>query len=75
MPKKDGCEVLAEIKNDPHLKRIPVVILTSSKSEEDVFKSYDLNANCYIAKPTDLEKFTEVIKKVTDFWLEMVILP
>ncbi len=75
LPKKDGREVLAEIKADPGLRQIPVVILTTSKAEEDVLKTYDLHANCYITKPVDLEKFIEVISAIEDFWLSIVKLP
>lgn len=75
LPKKDGREVLAEIKSDDRLKRIPVVILTTSKAEEDIIKSYDLHANCYISKPIDLEQFMRVVKSIEDFWLTVVRLP
>jgi chemotaxis family two-component system response regulator Rcp1 len=75
LPKKDGREVLAEIKTDPDLKRIPVVILTTSKAEEDILKTYDLHANCYITKPVDLEQFMKVVKSIEEFWLTMVKLP
>ena len=75
LPKKDGREVLAEIKEDVDLRRIPVVILTISKAEEDIFKTYDLHANCYITKPVDLDRFMEVVKAVEDFWLAIVKLP
>jgi chemotaxis family two-component system response regulator Rcp1 len=75
LPKKSGREVLAEIKEDPALKRIPVVILTVSKAEEDVLKSYNLHANCYITKPVDLDQFLEVVKSIEDFWLTVVVLP
>ena len=75
MPKKDGREVLAEIKTEKDLRRIPVVILTISKAEEDIIKSYDLHANCYITKPVDLEQFIKVVKAVEDFWLTIVKLP
>jgi len=75
LPKKDGREVLAEIKADENLKRIPVVILTISKAEEDILKSYDLHANCFITKPLDLNKFLEVVKSIEDFWLTIVKLP
>ena len=75
LPKKDGREVLAEIKTDPDLKRIPVVILTSSKAEEDIFKSYNLYANCYVTKPVDLEQFVKVVKSIENFWLTIVTLP
>jgi len=75
LPKKDGREVLAEIKEDPNLRRIPVVILTVSKAEEDIIKTYDLHANCYITKPVDLEGFMEVVSAIKDFWLTIVKLP
>ncbi len=75
LPKKDGREVLAEIKNDPDLKRIPVVILTTSSAEKDVLKSYDLHANCYVTKPVDFDQFITVVKSVEDFWLTVVKLP
>ena len=75
LPKKSGREVLAEIKADPKLRRIPVVILTVSKAEEDVLKSYNLHANCYITKPVDLEQFLGVVKSIEDFWLTVVMLP
>ena len=75
LPKKDGRELLAEIKEDPDLRRIPVVILTSSKAEEDVMKSYNLHANCYITKPVDLDQFLTVVKSIEAFWLSVVKLP
>ena len=75
LPKKDGREVLAEIKADSNLKRIPVVVLTTSKAEEDVFKAYDLHANCYITKPVDLDQFTTVVRSVEEFWFTIVKLP
>jgi two-component system, chemotaxis family, response regulator Rcp1 len=75
LPRKDGREVLAEIKNDPDLKRIPVVILTISKAEEDILKTYNLHANCYITKPLDLDQFMKVVKSIEDFWLTIVKLP
>ena len=75
LPKKDGREVLQEIKSDEHLRRIPVVVLTTSKAEEDVLKSYNLHANCYVAKPVDLEKFITVVKSIDIFWLSVVTLP
>ncbi|HVU87617.1 MAG TPA: response regulator [Pirellulales bacterium] len=75
LPKKDGRTVLAEIKADPSLHRIPVVILTTSKAEEDVLRSYDLNANCYITKPVDLDQFINVVRMIEDFWLSIVVLP
>jgi two-component system, chemotaxis family, response regulator Rcp1 len=75
LPRKDGREVLAEIKADDYLKRIPVVILTTSKAEEDVIKSYNLHANCYITKPIDLNQFLDVVRAIEDFWLSIVVLP
>ena len=75
LPKKDGREVLAEIKADKDLKRIPVVVLTTSKAEEDILKSYNLQANCYITKPVDFDEFIKVIKSIKDFWLTIVKLP
>jgi len=75
LPKKDGREVLAEIKTDENLKRIPVVILTMSQSEEDILKTYNLHANCYITKPIDLAQFFKVVQSIQDFWLGIVILP
>ena len=75
LPKKDGREVLAEIKVDPELRKIPVVVLTTSRAEEDIIRSYDLHANCYITKPVDFSKFINVIKSVEDFWLTVVKLP
>lgn len=75
LPKKDGREVLAEIKEDPELRHIPVVVLTTSTAEHDVLKTYDLHANCYINKPVDFEQFLQVVKSVGDFWFSVVILP
>jgi two-component system, chemotaxis family, response regulator Rcp1 len=75
LPIKDGREVLAEIKADPSLKRIPVVVLTTSKAEEDILKTYNLHANCYITKPVDLEQFVTVVRYIEDFWLAIVRLP
>ncbi len=75
LPKKDGREVLSDIKQDENLKRIPVVILTVSNAEEDILKSYNLHANCYISKPIDLDQFMKVVKSVEDFWLTIVKLP
>jgi CheY-like chemotaxis protein len=75
LPRKDGREVLAEIKEDPDLKRIPVVVITSSSAEEDVLRSYNLHANCYISKPVDLEQFVTVVKSIEDFWMGIVKLP
>jgi two-component system, chemotaxis family, response regulator Rcp1 len=67
--------VLAELKADQHLRRIPVVVLTTSQSEEDILTSYDLHANCYIAKPVDLDRFIAVVRSIDDFWLSVVELP
>ena len=75
LPKKSGAEVLKEIKEDDSLKSIPVVVLTVSKAEEDVLKSYNLHANCYITKPLDLNQFSKVVKSIQDFWLTIVKLP
>ena len=75
MPKMDGREVLEKIKQDNQLKRIPVVVLTTSQADEDILKSYDLNANCYISKPVDLDQFMEVIKSIKNFWLTIVKYP
>jgi CheY-like chemotaxis protein len=75
LPKKDGTALLTEIKEDSTLKRIPVVILTSSKAEEDILKAYNHHANCYITKPMDLDKFTKVVSLIEYFWLSVVTLP
>jgi chemotaxis family two-component system response regulator Rcp1 len=75
LPKKDGRELLHDIKADPDLKRIPVVVLTTSDAEADVLGSYDLHANCYIVKPVRLEKFIEVVRTIEEFWLSIVRLP
>jgi len=75
LPKKDGREVLAEIKQDPDLKRIPVVILTISNGQEDILKSYNLHANAYVTKPLNLEQFAKIVKAIEDFWLTVVKLP
>ena len=75
LPKKDGREVLAEIKDDPDLKRIPVIIMTVSKATEDIIKTYDLHANCYVTKPIDLDQFMRVVRAIEDFWLFVVKLP
>ena len=75
LPKKDGREVLADIKADDNLKRIPVVIMTISQAEADILKSYNLHANCYISKPIDLDQFVKVIKSIEDFWFSIVKLP
>ena len=75
LPKKSGIEVLEEIKTDPTLKLIPVVILSTSAAPEDIFKSYSLHANCYITKPVDFVEFTKVVRLIEDFWLVVVKLP
>jgi CheY-like chemotaxis protein len=75
LPRKGGQEVLAEIKADPLLRRIPVVILSSSQAEQDVIRSYDLCANCYIAKPVDLGRFLDVVRAIETFWLTVAVLP
>jgi CheY-like chemotaxis protein len=75
LPRKDGREVLFEMKSDDDLKRIPVVILTTSQDEADVFNSYNLHANCYITKPIDLNQFLKVVRSIEDFWLTIVRLP
>jgi chemotaxis family two-component system response regulator Rcp1 len=75
LPKRDGREVLEDIKADPALMFIPVVVLTTSNAEQDIIKTYRLHANCYINKPVDFEKFFDVIQKIEDFWLSTAILP
>ncbi len=75
LPRKDGREVLAEIKADDRLKHIPVVVLTTSAAEQDILRAYNLHTNCYITKPVDLEQFIEVVKSIQDFWLTIVKLP
>ncbi len=75
LPRKDGREVLAEIKADPNLKRIPVVVLTTSKNEDDIFHSYDLHVNCYITKSRNLTQLFEIVKGIEEFWLKTVTLP
>ncbi len=75
LPRKDGRQVLAELKAIPHLKHIPVVVLTTSEAEQDIVKSYELHANCYITKPVDLDKFVEIIHGIENFWLSIVKLP
>jgi CheY-like chemotaxis protein len=75
LPRKDGREVLAEIKNDTDLKRIPVVVLTISNDEQDILKTYNLHVNCFITKPIDLTQFLKVIHSIEDFWLSIVKLP
>ena len=75
LPKKDGREVLAELKQDPHLQSIPVVILTTSDAMPDIIRSYELHANCYITKPVDLDSFWRVVRSIEEFWLSIVRLP
>jgi CheY-like chemotaxis protein len=75
LPKKSGLEVLAEIKLDDDLKRIPIVILTTSQAEQDIVRSYDLHANAYVTKPVNLDQFIDVVKSIEEFWLEIVKLP
>ncbi|PMB41137.1 response regulator [Fischerella thermalis CCMEE 5330] len=75
LPKKDGREVLAEIKADDKLKRIPVVVLTTSQAEEDVLKVYNLSANCYITKPVDFDQFVKIVQSIENFWFTIVKLP
>ncbi len=75
LPRMDGRELLARIKEDADLKRIPVVVLTTSKAEEDIVRSYNLHANCYITKPVDLERFIQVVRSIDEFWLTVVKLP
>jgi len=75
LPKKDGLEVLAEIKNDPHLRRLPVVVLTTSEAEEDIVESYNRHANCYITKAMDLGHFVKVVQSIEAFWFTIVQLP
>ncbi|MBI5249805.1 MAG: response regulator [Desulfomonile tiedjei] len=75
LPRKDGREVLAEIKQDPSLKHIPVIVLTTSEDQKDILSSYELHANCFITKPVDLGQFTEAVKCIGDFWFTLVKLP
>jgi len=75
LPRKDGRQVLAEVKADPELRRLPVVILTTSKAEEDILKTYDLHANCFITKPVDFDQFVKVVRSIEHFWLSIVTLP
>jgi CheY-like chemotaxis protein len=75
LPKKDGREVLRELKSDPSLRLIPIIVLTTSRADKDVLQSYELNANCYITKPVDFEQFIEVVKSIEHFWLSVVTLP
>lgn len=75
LPRKDGREVLAEIKADASLRRIPVIVLTTSEADRDIHRAYDLHANCYIRKPTDLDEYLDVIRACENFWLHIVLLP
>lgn len=75
MPKKDGREVMEDMKADPSLRRIPVVVLTSSEAEEDVVRSYELNANAYLTKPVDFDGFVDIVKRIEDFWFSVVKMP
>ena len=75
LPRLDGREVLSTIKNDRVLKQIPVVVLTSSRNEQDLLRAYDLHANCFIAKPVEFDQFIEVVRSIEDFWLTIVVLP
>ncbi len=75
LPRKDGREVLGELKADPDLRTIPVVVLTTSRADEDIVRAYSLYANCYITKPVDFKQFLEVVKQIEDFWLSIVKLP
>lgn len=75
LPKMDGRELLAKIKQNPELKRIPVVVVTTSEAEQDILRTYDLHANCYITKPVDLDKFVDIVKGLEEFWLSIVKLP
>ena len=75
MPRKDGREVLEEMRGDPELRRIPVVVLTSSEAEEDVVRSYELSANAYLTKPVDFEGFVDIIERIEEFWFSVVKMP
>jgi CheY-like chemotaxis protein len=75
LPKKDGREVLAEVKADDRLRRIPVVVLTTSSAEQDILQTYDLHANCYITKPVNLDQFSAVVRAIEEFWFTIVKLP
>jgi CheY-like chemotaxis protein len=75
LPRKNGREVLVEIKADEELKRIPVIVMTTSKAEQDIHRAYNLNANCYITKPVELDEFLNVVRSIEDFWLTIVTLP
>lgn len=75
LPRKNGREVLSEIKSDPDLKRIPVLVMTTSRADQDINRAYSLNANCYITKPMDLDEFMRIVKSIEEFWLKTVTLP
>lgn len=75
LPRKNGFEVLEQIKKDPELRRIPVIMLSSSSSEDHVYKSYDLNANCYLTKPVDFDEYTQVVRIIEEFWFDKAKLP
>ena len=75
LPRKDGRQVLEEIKSDPDLQKIPVVVLTTSEADEDILRAYELHANCYITKPVDMEQFIKVVRTIEDFWFTVVRLP
>jgi CheY-like chemotaxis protein len=75
LPRKNGREVLTEIKSNDELRRIPVIVMTTSKAEQDVHRAYHLNANCYVTKPVDLDEFLHVVRSIEDFWLTIVTLP
>jgi chemotaxis family two-component system response regulator Rcp1 len=75
LPRKDGRDVLEEIKTDQNLKIIPIIVLTTSRADEDILRSYELNANCYITKPVDFDHFIGVVKSIENFWLTVVTLP
>ena len=75
LPRRDGREVLAEVKNDPELRRIPIVVLTTSQAEEDILRSYDLHANAFVSKPVDFDRFVEVVRQVDEFFFTVVRLP
>jgi chemotaxis family two-component system response regulator Rcp1 len=75
LPKKNGREVLADVKADPELRRVPVIVMTTSKAEQDIHRVYELNANCYITKPVELDEFLHVVRSIEDFWLTVVTLP
>lgn len=75
LPRMDGREVLARVKDDPSLRRIPVVVLTTSRADEDILRSYDLHVNCYVTKPVDMDQFIQVVKAIDHFWFSVVTLP